>query len=93
PEDIKSAKVKLIDKNGENLYDALYNFKIENNVYPLVVNDVFAKKHKLGIDDQIDFVISNRVDRYRQKLLEKIYANNPIKQADLKKQYDQNIKT
>ncbi|MBD4758289.1 hypothetical protein GUG22_16940, partial [Xanthomonas citri pv. citri] len=32
-------------------------------------------------------------DRYRQKLLEKIYANNPIKQADLKKQYDQNIKT
>lgn len=93
PEDIKSAKVKLIDKNGNNLYDVLYNFKVENKVYPLVVNDVFAKKHKLGINDQIDFVISNRVDRYRQKLLEKIYANNPIKQADLKKQYDQNIKT
>lgn len=50
-EDIKSVKVKLIDKNGNNLYDVLYNFKVENKVYLLVVNDVFVKKYKLGIND------------------------------------------
>ncbi len=88
PVDFKNAKVKLIDKAGNNLYEVLDKYEVKNNVYPLVVNDVFAKKHKLGINDLIDFKVGNRVDRYKQKIIEKIYANDPVKQADLKNEYN-----
>ncbi len=88
PVDFKNAKVKLIDKAGNNLYEVLDKYEVNNNVYPLVVNDVFAKKHKLGINDLIDFKVGNRVDRYKQKIIEKIYANDPVKQADLKNEYN-----
>lgn len=67
-----SKYIKLVDKNGNNLYNDLYNYKVKNNIYPLVVNEVTSKKYNINIGDLVQFEVLNHTKRYANKVLSKI---------------------
>ncbi|WP_341490187.1 ABC transporter permease [Mesomycoplasma ovipneumoniae] len=60
--------IEIKDESNQDLLKVINDFKIENDIYPLVVNHVFAKKHNLGIDSVIEMPIINTVDRYLAKI-------------------------
>ncbi|WP_069097477.1 ABC transporter permease [Mesomycoplasma ovipneumoniae] len=60
--------IEIKDESNQDLLKAINDFKIENDIYPLVVNHVFAKKHNLGIDSLIEMPIINTIDRYLAKI-------------------------
>ncbi|WP_029513444.1 ABC transporter permease [Mycoplasmopsis primatum] len=90
PKNNDDAMVKLKGKDQENLYDLLYSFKVKDNIYPLVVNEVFSKRYKLYKGDIVEFKVNNRMDRYKVKLLTEIYSNNPIKQKEIVEKFNNN---
>lgn len=60
--------IEIKDESNQDLLKSINDFKIENDIYPLVVNHVFAKKHNLGLDSIIEMPIINTVDRYLAKI-------------------------
>ncbi|WP_337903951.1 ABC transporter permease [Mesomycoplasma ovipneumoniae] len=60
--------IEIKDESNQDLLKVINDFKIENDIYPLVVNHVFAKKHNLGLDSIIEMPIINTVDRYLAKI-------------------------
>ena len=63
--------ITLIDKNKNNLYDLLYKYKIKD-AYPLVINEVTAKKYHWNIGSKVELQIDNKVDRYANKIYKAI---------------------
>ncbi|WP_041103387.1 ABC transporter permease [Mycoplasmopsis californica] len=63
-----SPYVKLSNIYNQDLMKKMYNFS-KNSVFPLVINEVAAKRYSLKVGDQIDLEINNHVDRYQNKLL------------------------
>ncbi|MBG0730706.1 ABC transporter permease [Mycoplasma sp. 'Moose RK'] len=70
---------QVVDSSGNNLLEAISKFQVENEVYPLVVNYVFAKKHNLGIDSVIELPILNNINRFENKI-----RGKPTKTAKFK---------
>ncbi|WP_341495068.1 ABC transporter permease [Mesomycoplasma ovipneumoniae] len=60
--------IEIKDESNQDLLKVINDFKIENDIYPLVVNHVFAKKHNLGLNSIIEMPIINTVDRYLAKI-------------------------
>ncbi|AJR12170.1 Uncharacterized ABC transporter permease MG468 homolog [Mesomycoplasma dispar] len=67
-ENEKNPIIEIKDEAGNNLLAEIARYKIENNIYPLVINYVFAKKHNLGLNSIIELPILNSVDRYEAKI-------------------------
>ncbi|WP_406615567.1 FtsX-like permease family protein [Mycoplasmopsis hyopharyngis] len=65
--------VKIVDEKGNDLLAKLLKIKTTNEVYPIIINNVVANKYKVKENDVIDFSIENHVDRYKNKILTKIY--------------------
>ena len=62
-----SKYVFLYDENNNDLKQLLnQNITKEDNsvVYPIIINEVVAKKHKLGVGDSIEIQAKNTYDRY-----------------------------
>ncbi|MBZ4218336.1 ABC transporter permease [Mycoplasma tauri] len=78
PEKGKKPMINLFDDNGNNLFDTLYNYKYKENenIYPILVNEVFKRKNNISNGQILEFKINNRIDRYKQKILEKVHQNN-----------------
>ncbi|MBU4691736.1 ABC transporter permease [Mycoplasma sp. ES3225-GEN-MYC] len=66
-----SKYVKLVNDKGVNLYEILYKFN-EENVYPLIINEVVARQNNLRVGSQIKLDIQNSVSRFKEKILSKI---------------------
>ncbi|WP_416737929.1 FtsX-like permease family protein [Mycoplasmopsis meleagridis] len=60
--------ISLKDLKGNDLLKELYDYKVENDIYPLVINDVARKKHKWSIGEVVTFRINNEVHRYLDKI-------------------------
>ncbi|QBF34679.1 ABC transporter permease [Mycoplasmopsis phocirhinis] len=63
--------INLVDKNGENLYRELYSFD-KQNVYPLVINEIVARKRSLNVGDRIELNIDNHINRFHDKIIAQI---------------------
>ncbi|WP_406617101.1 ABC transporter permease [Mycoplasmopsis adleri] len=90
PENINNAFIKLVDQNGNNLYNLLYGYEPKNDVYPLVINEVVRKKYNWNVGTRVSFEINNKVDRYVNKIKEKVYENDPAKLKELKEEIKKN---
>lgn len=64
--DVNSKLVSITDENGKNLLKVIDNnfSQNSNEPYPIAVNQVFAKKHGVGIGSIIDLPILNSVNRF-----------------------------
>lgn len=71
--------IEIKDESNQDLLKVINDFKIENDIYPLVVNHVFAKKHNLGLDSIIEMPIINTVDRYLAKIRDIPQKTNKFK--------------
>ncbi|VEU75613.1 Uncharacterized ABC transporter permease MG468 homolog [Mycoplasmopsis maculosa] len=85
--------IKLVDENNNNLFDKL-NEKYDENIYPLVINEVLYNKNYWKVGDIVDFKIQNRIDRNLIELTKKIYGENSKEYQDKLKEYNKktNIK-
>ncbi|MGY6171747.1 FtsX-like permease family protein [Candidatus Mycoplasma pogonae] len=73
-----SSKNKYIGifADDQNLMQALEEFKIENEIYPLVINQVVAKKYNIEIGQILDLEITNKLSRYIDKVKNTVVNNN-----------------
>ena len=61
--------VKLIDSNN-NLMNNLLFENVENDVYPIIINRVVARKYGLNIGDELTIHVTNTFDRFNRKNLD-----------------------
>ncbi|MEA4115359.1 ABC transporter permease [Mycoplasma sp. 744] len=66
---LNSKYVKLTDSSNNDLFDRLKQYNKEN-VYPLIINEVVAKKNKWKEGQIIDLEIQNHTNRYLDKILD-----------------------
>lgn len=65
--DQNSKYIKITDSEGNNLLNKAYSFN-ENNIYPLIVNEVVKHKYKVNVNDEIEFKINNSYLKNQQLL-------------------------
>ncbi|NYN92072.1 ABC transporter permease [Mesomycoplasma hyopneumoniae] len=68
PKTEKNSIIEIKDKYNNNLLAEIEKYPIKDEIYPLIINYVFAKKHNLGIGSRIEVPILNHVDRYYNKI-------------------------
>ncbi|UVD81429.1 ABC transporter permease [Mycoplasma iguanae] len=60
----ESKFVSLYDESDNNLSHILNSYEINDDVYPLIINSVAAKRHNLGKDSIVKFKVTNNVNRF-----------------------------
>lgn len=73
--DEQNKLVKIVDEKGNDLLAKLLKIKNTNEIFPIIINNVVANKYKIKVNDIIEFSVENHVDRYKNKILNKIYDN------------------
>lgn len=75
----KNPIIAIKDQYGNNLLTEIAKYKVNEGIYPLIINYVFAKKHNLARNSVIELPILNSVNRYEAKI-----KNIPQKMAKFK---------
>lgn len=71
--------INLINEDGENLISLLnWKEKYQDNVYPMVVNELTSNKYNLKVGSEIAFDITNKADRF-QNQIENIKDESPAR--------------
>ena len=75
--------VQINDKNGNNLLAAAQRFSEQNqDVYPLVINNVVQQKYRFNVGDQFDFEVQNHFLRFENQLAATLDKINGVEPTD-----------
>ncbi|QSF13503.1 ABC transporter permease [Mycoplasma sp. Mirounga ES2805-ORL] len=65
----KNRYINFEDDSGTDLSKLLFNYKVINNIYPVIINDVVAKKYSLSKGSIFSADVTNHVNRFKNQLL------------------------
>ena len=62
-----SKYITLYDENNKNIADLLYSYEVNNNTYPIIINEVVKKLYGYKVGDILNVNANNIFDRFNRK--------------------------